>query len=185
MADTTAPTADTDIGAATPVEGAPEGLADAKTRFGKAIEEAKAGAAALKDEALGRTAAYKDAAASTASDWQEQAGAYASQAKEKGAELAKVGKTKASDALSALGQTISGSAATIDEKLGVQYGDYARSAARKVQETAASLEAKDFAELGEDLKETVRKSPVLAVGIAAVAGFALARLFSGSDKTDA
>lgn len=162
-----------------------DGLADAKTRFGKAIEEAKAGAAALKDEALGRTAAYKDKASSTASDWQEQATAYANQAKDKGAELAQVGKTKASDALAALGQTISGSAATIDEKLGVQYGDYARSAARKVQETAASLESKDFAELGEDLKEAVRKSPALAVGIAAVAGFALARLFGGSDKTDA
>ena len=64
----------TNAGAAT------DGLADAKTRFGKAIEEAKAGAAALKDEALGRTAAYKDKASSTASDWQEQATAYANQA---------------------------------------------------------------------------------------------------------
>lgn len=161
------------------------GLADAKTRFGKAIEEAKAGAAALRDEASARAADAKDKASTTAADWQEQAGAYANQARDKGVELAKVGKTKASDALAALGQTISGSAGTIDEKLGVQYGDYARSAARKVQETAASLEAKDFAELGEDLKEAVRKSPAVAVGIAAVAGYALARLFGGSDKSDA
>ncbi|WP_225207166.1 hypothetical protein [Novosphingobium huizhouense] len=161
------------------------GLADAKTRFGKAIEEAKAGAAALKDEASARASDARDKAASTAADWQEQAGAYASQARDKGIELAKVGKTRASDALAALGQTISGSAGTIDEKLGVQYGDYARSAARSIQETAASLEAKDFAELGEDLKEAVRKSPAIAVGIAAVAGYALARLIGGSDKSDA
>ncbi|MEO0032351.1 MAG: hypothetical protein RIS94_2109 [Pseudomonadota bacterium] len=167
-------------------DGTTNGLVDAKSRFGKAIEEAKAGAEALKGEALDRATAAKDKAAGAAGEWTEQAGAYATQAKEKGIELAKVGKTKASDALSVLGKTISDTAPTIDEKLGVQYGDYARSAARSVQETAASLESKDFAELGEDMKSFVRKSPATAVGIAAVAGFFFARLFrGGSDSSDA
>ncbi len=35
-------------------------------------------------------------------------------------------------------------------------------------------------DIGEDAKQFVRKSPGLAVGIAAVAGFMLARLFKGS-----
>ena len=47
---------------------------------------------------------------------------------------------------------------------------------------AAALEAKDFDELGEDARAFVRKSPGLAVGLAAVAGFMLARLFTGSRK---
>ncbi|MCW1381808.1 hypothetical protein OLX02_03120 [Novosphingobium sp. KCTC 2891] len=197
MADTPTTNGTTDTAAPlTPVEGAnlatdqvsdaaSGGLADAKTRFGKAIEEAKAGASALKDEAVGRTAAYKDKASTAASDWTEQANAYAAQAKDKSLELANQGKTKASDALSSLGKTISSTAPTIDEKLGVQYGDYARSAARSIQETAAKLESKELSELGEDVKDVVRKSPAIAVGIAAVAGFFLARALGGSDKSDA
>ena len=73
---------------------------------------------------------------------------------------------------------------TIDEKLGTRYGDYARTAARSMQETAAKIEAKDIGELGEDAKEFVRKSPGLAIGIAAVAGFLVSRLFKGSSSND-
>ena len=68
-------------------------------------------------------------------------------------------------------------AGTLDEKLGPKYGDYARSASRSLQETAAKLESKSVDELTEDAREMVRKNPGAAVGIAAVAGFFLARLF--------
>lgn len=187
MAETTMPTADTakkntakavdDVVAA-----ASDGADTAKGRFSKAIEEAKAGAEALKGEALEKGAAYKAKVAGTTSDWVDEAKVYAGQAKEKGAALAVEGKTRASDALSTLGKTISDTAATIDEKLGVQYGDYARTAARSIQETAAKLESKDLGELGEDVKEFVRKSPGVAIGVAAIAGYAIARLLSsGSD----
>lgn len=158
-----------------------DGIAAAKSRFSKAIEEAKAGAEALKGEAMGRTAAYKSKVAGTTGDWTEEARVYANQAREKGAALADEGKAKATDALAALGRTIAETAPTIDEKLGSQYGDYARNAARTVQDAAAKLEAKDLGELGDDVKELVRKSPAAAIGIAAVAGFVVARLFRGSD----
>lgn len=151
----------------------------AKGRFSKAIEEAKAGAEALKGEAIDKGAAYKAKVSDTATDWIGEAKVYAGQAKEKGVSLASEGKAKASDALTSLGKTISDNAATIDEKLGVQYGDYARTAARSIQETAAKLESKDLGELGDDVKEFVRKSPGVAIGIAAVAGFAIAKLLSG------
>ncbi|MBF9150200.1 hypothetical protein [Novosphingobium jiangmenense] len=151
----------------------------AKGRFTKAIEEAKAGAEALKGEALEKGAAYKAKVSGTTADWVDEAKVYAGQAKEKGAALAVEGKARASDALGTLGKTISDTAATIDEKLGVQYGDYARTAARSLQETAAKLEAKDLAELGDDVKEFVRKSPGVAIGVAAIAGFAIARMLSG------
>ena len=51
-----------------------------------------------------------------------------------------------------------------------------------MQETAAKIEAKELAELGEDAKQFVRKSPGLALGIAAVAGFLVSRLFKGGSN---
>jgi ElaB/YqjD/DUF883 family membrane-anchored ribosome-binding protein len=162
---------------------ASDNVASAKSRFGKAVDEARAGAEALRDEALQRGTAYKDKLAGTTGDWQEEAKAYAGQAKEKAATLAKEGKTRASDALAAVGKTIAETAPTVDEKLGPQYGDYARNAARWTQETAARIEAKEFGELGEDIKAFVKKSPGTAIGIAAVAGFVVARMLSGGGNS--
>lgn len=162
----------------------PAETATTKGRFTKAIEDAKAGAVALKDEAIDKGTEYKAKVGETATDWVGEAKVYAGQAKEKGAALAVEGKAKASDALTSLGKVISDNAGTIDEKLGVQYGDYARTAARSIQETAAKLESKDLGELGNDVKEFVQKSPGVAIGIAAVAGFAIAKLLSGGSDKD-
>jgi ElaB/YqjD/DUF883 family membrane-anchored ribosome-binding protein len=67
-------------------------------------------------------------------------------------------------------------APVIDENLGERYGEYARTASRKLEETARRLDQKSVEELGEDAREFVRKSPAAAVGLAALAGFLLARL---------
>jgi ElaB/YqjD/DUF883 family membrane-anchored ribosome-binding protein len=152
----------------------------ARAKFTKAIEEAKAGAQALTKEAQAKAGAYKEQLSAKSGDWIEDAKVYADQAKAKATELAIDGKARASDAIAGLGKAVSDNADTIDEKLGTRYGDYARSAARSMQETAAKLEAKELGELGEDAKEFVRKSPGVAIGLAAVAGFLLARLFKGS-----
>ena len=138
------------------------------------------GAAALGAEAKTRAESYREQAAAKSKDWIDDAKAYGDQAKVKAAELAVEGKTKASDALSGLGKIVSDNAAAIDEKLGSKYGDYARTASRKMQETAAKIDAKDLEEIGEDAREFVRKSPGLAVGLAAVAGFVVARMFTRS-----
>ena len=45
--------------------------------------------------------------------------------------------------------------------------------------------AKDLNELGDDAKQFVRKSPALALGIAAVAGFLVSRLFKGGSNNEA
>lgn len=145
----------------------------AKERFAKAIEEAKAGAQALGKEAQERADLYRDKLSSSGSEW-------TSQAKEKAAGYANEGKAKASEAISGLGKLVSDNAVLIDEKVGPKYGDYARTAAQSMQDAAARLDAKDLDELAEDAKEFVRKSPGLAVGIAAVAGFMLARMLRGS-----
>ncbi|HTM95591.1 MAG TPA: hypothetical protein VL100_07225 [Croceibacterium sp.] len=143
---------------------------EAKQRFGKALEEARAGAAALGTEARAQ-------ARTRSEDWVDEAKAYGRKAQVKSKELAVEGKARASDALAQLGKAVSDNAGQIDERFGTQYGDYARSASRSMQETAARLDAKSLDELGDEAREFVRKSPGLAIGIAAVAGYMIARVF--------
>ena len=164
----------------------PEGnTAIAKARFGKALEEVRAGAEALTKEAKVRGEAYAEKLGGTisvkSSDLVSEAKALGEDAKERAATLAKDGKVRASDALAGLGRIVGDNAPAIDEHLGEKYGDYARTSARQIQETAAKIEAKDLTELGDDARTFVRNSPGLAIGIAAVTGFLLARLFRGSE----
>lgn len=170
--------------------------AEAKAKFAKAIEEAKAGAQALASEAQtkaqtltkdaqAKAGAYKEQLSAKSEDWVGDAKELANQAKVRASDLAVEGKAKTSDAIASLGKIVADNAGTIDEKLGVKYGDYARTAARSMQETAAKIEAKDLNELGDDAKEFVRKSPALALGIAAVAGFLVSRLFKGGSNNEA
>jgi ElaB/YqjD/DUF883 family membrane-anchored ribosome-binding protein len=157
------------------------GAAEAKGRFNAALQEAKAGAAALRSEAADRAAAYRNQARSQSEDWVAEAKNYGEQARGKAGELATDGKGKLAEAIAALSRAVSDTATTVDDKLGAKYGDYARSASQTLQDASTRLEAKSVEEIGEDAREFVRKSPGLAVGIAAVGGFLLARLFRGSN----
>ncbi len=152
---------------------------EAKTRFNAALEEAKAGAAALRAEAETRLSTAGQQAKGKGSDLVSEAKVYGEQALGKAGDLAVEGKKTASDAIASLGKVVGDSASQIDEKLGEQYGDYARKASRTLVETSAKLDAKSVEELGEDARAAVRKSPGVAVGIAAVVGFFLARLLGG------
>lgn len=108
------------------------------------------------------------------------------QATEKVRHYADEGKARAGGALDQIAQLLTDAAGTVDEKLGDQYGHYARSAAGSVSNFADSLKAKDVDELIDDARDFVRKSPAVAIGIAAAVGFALARVVqSGVDGTDA
>ena len=156
-----------------------------KSRFSKAIDDARASAGALRADAADLTAAAREKAGATAAEWSEQASALAGQARDKSLDLARQGKDKTSEAIAVVGRAISDTAPVIDEKLGVTYGDYARSAAGALESSAEKLAAKDIGDLGEDVKEFVRKSPATALGIAAVTGFLFARLFSRSGSRDA
>ena len=169
---------------AAPAKAAAPATGEAKAKFAKAIEEARAGAKALTSEAGAKAGAYKEQLAAKSGDWVEEAKDLAGQAKDRAGELAVEGKAKTSDAIASLGKIVADSAPSIDEKLGTRYGDYARTAACTMQETAAKLEAKDLNELGDDAKEFVRKSPGLAIGIAAAFGFIVSRLFKGGKSAD-
>ena len=158
----------------------PAGAPASRQRFAKALDEAKAGAQALTKEAQERANAYREKATSQSSEWVDEAKELGSQAKDKAYVLANEGKARASEAISGLGKIVEDNAATIDEKVGPKYGEYARTAARSMQDAAEKIDAKDLGELGEDAKQFVRKSPGVAVAMAAAAGFVIARLFKKS-----
>jgi hypothetical protein len=95
---------------------------------------------------------------------------------------AEKGKDRATEAVASISKLIRDSAATIDQNVGKQYGDYARSAADSVEGFAGKMEAKDVDDIVGEAREFVRKSPAVAIGAAAAIGFVLARLVrSGRD----
>lgn len=98
------------------------------------------------------------------------------QAADKARSYAEDGKTRATDALDEFSRVVQEAAATVDERLGAEYGDYARRAADAVSGFASSLRDKDVDDLYDGARELVRKSPVVAIGTAAAIGFALVRL---------
>ncbi len=157
---------------------------EAKAKFAKALEEAKAGTQALGKQAQATAGAYREKISDKSDALIDDARQVTDQAKEKAAALATEGKAKAVEGLSAAARLVAENADTLDEKLGPKAGDYARTAAKSMQDAAEKLDSKDIAELGEDAREMVRKSPGLAVGLAAAAGFLLARLFKGSNKSE-
>ncbi|RXD07364.1 hypothetical protein EQZ23_04790 [Sphingomonas sp. UV9] len=107
---------------------------------------------------------------------------YTAQAADKARSFADDGKARAGTALDQIAQLLTDAAGQVDEKLGAQYGTYARSAADSVSGFADQVKAKDMDELIDDARELVRKSPAIAVGAAAAVGFVIARLVqSGVD----
>ena len=107
------------------------------------------------------------------------------QAAEKARGLVGQGLERGSEALANVSKLIGDTASGLDERLGSEYGDYARKAASTIEETANRIAANDADELIEDTREFVRKSPGVALAGAAVLGFALVRLVkSGLDQGD-
>ncbi|HEX6374373.1 MAG TPA: hypothetical protein VFZ91_01500 [Allosphingosinicella sp.] len=98
--------------------------------------------------------------------------------------FAEDGKTRASDVLEELSRVVADTADSIDERLGNNYGEYARKAADSVSGLADSLRQKDVDELYDNVRSAVRKSPAVAIGIAAVVGFTLVRLIKAGLPAD-
>jgi hypothetical protein len=151
---------------------------DARSHFSKALEEAKAGAEALGKEALGKAGEYREKLQVAGDELSGSAREKSGEAREKASEFANDGKAKASQAIASLGKLIEEQGPAVDDAVGPKFGDYARRAGKGIQDAGARLDEKSFDELGEDAKEFVRKSPAVAVGMAAAAGYLLARLFN-------
>jgi ElaB/YqjD/DUF883 family membrane-anchored ribosome-binding protein len=114
-----------------------------------------------------------------ASEIGDEMGKLAAQAGDRARSVATQGKTRAAESLESLAKVIDDSALQVDDKLGKQYGDFARSAASTVAGLAETLDEKDLDELVAATRDFVRKSPAVAIGSAAVVGFMLARMLRG------
>ena len=109
------------------------------------------------------------------------------QAADKARGLVGQGLERSGEALASVSKLVGDTAAGLDERLGAEYGDYARRAAISLEEAAGKIAAKDPDELIDDTREFVRKSPGVALAGAAIIGFALVRLVKAGldqDKED-
>ncbi|MGI8705674.1 MAG: hypothetical protein ACR2JJ_07755 [Sphingomicrobium sp.] len=86
------------------------------------------------------------------------------------------GIERSAETLSNVGKLVGDTASGLDERLGKEYGDYARRAAETLESTADKIASKDPDELIDDTRTFIRKSPGVALAGAAIVGFALARL---------
>ena len=99
-----------------------------------------------------------------------------SQAGDKARGLVSQGLERTSEALANVAKMIGDTAPGIDDRLGENYGDYARRAAGTIENVANTIAEKDPDELIEDTRSFVRDSPGIALAGAAVVGFVVARL---------
>ena len=114
----------------------------------------------------------------------ESRGKLAGQAADKTRGLVGQGLERGSEALANVSRLVGDTATGLDDRLGAEYGDYARKAAGAIEDVANNLASKDPDELIEDTRNFVRKSPGVALAGAAIVGFALARLVkSGFDDS--
>jgi len=124
-------------------------------------------------------------AAGAAQTLKDSASKLTKEAGDKARAYAEDGKARASGVLDELARMMTEAAGTVDEKVGQQYGQYARSAADAVSGFSDSIKQKDLDELIEDARGFVKKSPAVAIGTAAALGFVLVRLIkSGLDAAD-
>ncbi len=108
---------------------------------------------------------------------------FSGQAADKARELVGQGLERGGEALANVSKLVGDTATSLDDRLGEEYGEYARRAASAIEDAANRIAAKNPDELIDDTREFVRKSPGVALAGAAIIGFALVRLVkAGLDR---
>jgi hypothetical protein len=116
------------------------------------------------------------AAEKLAGQVREQVYGLKDQATEKARELADTGKGRVTSTLNNITEIVNEAARAVDDRLGEQYGQYAHRAADAVSSLATTIEGKSLEDMIDDTRSAVRKSPAIALGTAALLGFALMRV---------
>lgn len=137
---------------------------------------------AKKADKAAKTASVK--AANFMDDVREEVVKGGQVAKEHAKDAAKDSKNFAADAIEGLASA----AREVAEKLrdsnptGAKAADFARDAAGRMEHFSSRLREKELGELADDARSVVRKNPAIALGAAAVIGFALARFLKGDGE---
>jgi ElaB/YqjD/DUF883 family membrane-anchored ribosome-binding protein len=108
----------------------------------------------------------------------------AGQAGDKARGFVSQGLERTAEALANVSKMVGDTAPGIEERLGAEYGDYARRAAGAIEDVANTIAEKNPDELIEDTRNFVRNSPGIALAGAAVVGFVVARLVKSGLSTD-
>ena len=138
----------------------------------------------LSEAPAGRKGAQPAAQPGPAQALKDGAGKLGKQATDKARAYAEDGKARAGGALDELAKMMTDAAGQVDEKVGAQYGDYARSAAGAISNFSDSIKNKEIDDLIADARDFVRKSPAVAIGTAAALGFVVARLVKAGLDAD-
>ena len=109
---------------------------------------------------------------------------FATQAGDKARGLVTQGLERTSETLANVARMVGDTAPGIDDRLGEDYGEYARRAAGAIENVANAIAGKDPDELIEDTRNFVRNSPGIALAGAAVVGFVVARLLKSGLARD-
>lgn len=128
------------------------------------------------------TDTLKDAAGNLKDQATAQASDLRGKANEQVFAFAAQGKDRITESLDGIAKYVGDIAAQVEEKLGPQYGGYAKQAADAVSGISSSLRDKDVEELFDEARGYVRKSPAVAIGAAAAAGFLISRLVKAGSE---
>jgi ElaB/YqjD/DUF883 family membrane-anchored ribosome-binding protein len=147
----------------------------------------------LADDVAGKTSAAARKASSKASevmvDVKDEAAVIIEKAGSGAKSAASSGKDMAADAVSGLADAARQMAGKLEDGQAdsgnAKAAEFARKAADSMDRFSGRLRERDIEELADDARSAVRNNPAIAVGAAAVIGFALARFLKGSGGRDA
>jgi len=110
----------------------------------------------------------------------EQFNTLKSQAGDRARGLADDGKRQTTDFLQTVARIVEDAAGSVEERLGGQYAGFGRRASESISSLASTLDERSVDDLIENARTFVQRSPAVAIGIAAVVGFAVARVARSS-----
>jgi uncharacterized protein YjbJ (UPF0337 family) len=147
-----------------------------------AVEDAKQVAGQAKQAAGEAVDTLKDKALGLAGEARAQGEELLGTARERAESLAEEGKAAGAEKASVLADAIRNAARDL-EGASPEIAQHVRSAADSVQGIAAALRDRSAGQLFEDVTDFARRQPTAFFGVAALAGFALARFMKSSAAT--
>ncbi len=161
--------------------GAASGSGDSAFQFNEG-RGATSGGSSSGSAGGGSNSGVNKAADTITNQIKEQVSSLKSTAGDRARGYADDGKRQATSFLETVAQVIQDAAGTVEDKMGSQYAGFGNSAADRVNSLARTLDERDVDQLLDDARAFVRRSPALAIGAAALVGFAVARVLrSGVD----
>jgi ElaB/YqjD/DUF883 family membrane-anchored ribosome-binding protein len=95
---------------------------------------------------------------------------------------AEEGKAKAAETLSSVSEAARNAADKLKGTKAEPFSGYVESAADSISGLASKIDSRSVDDLVDDVREMVRRSPVIAIGAAALAGFVISRFLKATTR---